>query len=83
MGMLAASWNLHTKVEWSSPAWEVIVKHSEDKYLYSKQCYISVQPLPLLHISGCSHSHKCMLYTVSEPSWNYHLDRAYILKHPM
>ena len=33
MGMLAASWNLHTKVGLSSPAREVIVKHSTDKYL--------------------------------------------------
>ena len=33
MGMLAASWNLHTKVGWSSPAREVIVKSSADKYL--------------------------------------------------
>ena len=34
MGMLAASWNLHTKVEWSSPAREVTVKCSADKYLH-------------------------------------------------
>ena len=33
-GMLAASWNLHTKFGWSSPAREVIVKCSADKYLY-------------------------------------------------
>ena len=33
MGVLAASWNLHTKVGWSSPAREVIVKRSPDKYL--------------------------------------------------
>ena len=33
MGMLAASWNLHTKVGWCSPVREVIVKHSADKYL--------------------------------------------------
>ena len=33
MGMLAASWNLHTKVGWSGPARDVIAKHSADKYL--------------------------------------------------
>ena len=33
MGKLAASWNLHTEVGWSSPAVEVIVKHSIDNYL--------------------------------------------------
>ena len=33
MGMLATSWNLHTKVGWSSPIREVIVKCSADNYL--------------------------------------------------
>ena len=47
LGMLGAFWNLHTKVWWSSPAREVILKHSADKYLYFQACFISAQPLPL------------------------------------
>ena len=48
IGMLAASWNLHTKVVWSSPAREVIVKCSADKYLHVLLAgLINVQSLPL------------------------------------
>ena len=44
MGMLATSWNSHSKVGWSSPAGEVIVKcYADEMATYFKWCYISVQ----------------------------------------